>query len=513
MGLADLQRAIKGREDYLAGNKGSGGGGGGNFTYTQRIQFKEGQTKRVRFNGPVTEPIILRFHSFNEEFNPIICAVQFEAPEASPRVSDDGTYKGQFAHLMTKGPHDGCVFCFQYSSVKDKRIGFGRRAVYSVVDEEMYHAVPNERGATDKDGNLYVNDELCPNNGRCAYCRSPDPSLSERYYGGQKKWEMPMKSAMALMGQITVIQNYCACCWPEGAAVGVGIIQTEQYNCTNDQCGAEIPIDEYDPTVSLYHTCGACNQTMIPLETASCSNGCEGARRTTMWDGDWSVTRTGSSTLTSYSFHFLGVSEPQDWVLALEVPDLSAEEKPMNADKMAKKLGIANPFEHNRQQVPGHSGPTAAQRRPVSAGPAPALTGRQVPQAAPQAQGRAPVPQQAVTAPRVAPPVARPPVQRTVIGTHQAPQAQARREFVSYGEEDSSLLPSAPVRQTTPVVTQRPAVSAPRPQVAQKPVVAPPVAKAPLPVVRPVAAAGGGTQRAAIARSPFGPGKDDDIPL
>ena len=198
----------------------------------------------------------------------------------------------------------------------------------------------------------------------------------------------------------------------------------------------------------------------------------------------------------------------------------------MNADKMAKKLGIANPFEHNRQQVPGHSGPTAAQRRPVSAGPAPALTGRQVPQAAPprnqapapgaaapQAQGRAPVPQQAVTAPRVAPPVARPPVQRTVIGTHQAPQAQARREFVSYGEEDSSLLPSAPVRQTTPVVTQRPAVSAPRPQVAQKPVVAPPVAKAPLPVVRPVAAAGGGTQRAAIARSPFGPGKDDDIPL
>ena len=524
MGIADLQRAIKGREDYLAGNKGSGGGGGGNFTYTKRIQFREGQTKRVRFNGPITEPIILRFHSFNDEFNPLICALQFEVLDQNPKVSDDGTYKGQFALLMTH-PHDGCVFCFQHSAVKDKRIGFGRRAVYSVVDEEMYHAVPNEAGRVDREGNLYVNDELCPNNGRCPYCRSTDPQLAQVFYGGQRKWEMPMKSAMALMGQINVIQQYCACCWPKGAAVGVGIVQTQQYNCTEETCQAEVPIEEYDPTVSLFHHCKFCEQTMIPLETASCSRGCPEARRTTMWDGDWSVTRTGNSTMTSYSFHFLGVSEPEEWVLNLEIPDLSAEEKPMNAKKMAEKLGIPNPFERGRQQVPGHSGPTAAQRRPVTAGPAPALTGRQPqPQArpAPAPQVQRPVaavrpqvaPQQQVVVnqqpnrswappspvarammapvtPRVAPaPAPRPMVAPAPMVRAPAPvgRPQPQRESVPYGEDDStSLLPSTPRVAAPPTI---------RPQIAVRPQVS-----------------GGGTQRAAIVRSSFGPGKDDDIPF
>lgn len=556
MGLADLQKAIKGREDYLAGNKGSGGGGGGNFTYTKRIQFRENQTKRVRFNGPITEPIILRFHSFNDDFNPIICALQFEEPDQTPRVSDDGTYKGQFVELM-RAPHEGCVFCFQHSAVKDKRIGFGRRAVYSVVDEEMYHAVPNDAGRVDKDGNLYINDELCPNNGRCPYCRSTDPQLSALFYGGQKKWEMPMKSAMALMGQINVIQQYCSCCWPEGAAVGVGIVQTQQYNCTNEACQAIVEIEEYDPTVQIYHQCKFCEQTMIPLETAGCSNGCEGARRTTMWDGDWSVTRTGASTLTAYSFHFLGVSQPQDWVLDLEVPDLSAEEKPMNAKKMAEKLGIPNPFEKGRQQVPGHSGPNAAQRRPVSAGPAPALTGRQPQQ---QAQAR-PAPQVQRAAPPVAPqrqapaPVARPQV--------QPPQRPAAQVMVNQPQNrawapNPMAAPQAAVRAVVPATPRIALAPAPKPVAAPAPMVRPPVQRNAIgaPVGRPQPqresvpygggdddstsllpstpaprvqmgngrpqiavtgvrpqAPGGGTQRAAIAQSKFGPGKDDDISL
>ena len=464
MGLAELKKAIKGREEYLASGKSKGGGG--NFTYTPRINFREGQTKRVRFNGPINEPLVLRFHQFNDEYNPILCAYQFEAPQDGDEARDDGTFRGQYAHLLRE-PHAGCVYCFQYRAVKDKRIGFSTKAAYSLVDQELYHAVPNERGVTDKDGNVYINDELCSNNGRCPYCRSPDVNIQERFYGGQKKWEMPMKSAMALMGQIENIEQYCSCCWQPGAAVGSGIIQTISYTCPNDGCRADIPIDSYDPHASLFHKCAACNETVVPLETCSCTNGCEDARRTTMWDGDWQVTRTGTSTLTSYSFHFLGVSAPPQWVLDLDVPDLSAEEKPSSADKMAKKLGIENPFATvghgggNRQQVPGHA-PAPRQ------GPAPALAPRHAIQ--PQTPAR-------VAAPPVQHPFATAPVARPAAPPQRAPVVPAR-----------VAAPVAPARPAVVAAPSRAMVAAMAPR-ASAPVVAAPK---PLAIKTPV---GGGTVR------------------
>ena len=483
-GMAAMRLALKGRDEYLAGNsgRGSGGsggsGGGGNFTYTPEMRLWEGETKRVRFNGSQDEPLILRYHTVQPSNNPLVCAFQFEAPQHGDQDRGDGTSRGQYAHLL-KEPHPGCVYCFQYKAEKDKRIGFSNRAVYSLVDRELYHRIPNQQGTTDREGNVYINDELCSNNSRCAYCRNPDPAISDRFYGGQKKWRIPLKSSAGLLGQVNKIQEFCVCCWQPGAALGSGIIQTQAYTCSNPECQADIPIDDFDPlTMPVYH-CKACNVVGVPVETCVCTNGCEGARRTTLWDGDWSVTRTGTSTMTSYTFGFLGVSEPTEDVLACIAPDLSAEEKPSAAKKMAEKLGIENPFGnqggHQRAQL---QAPRGQQVQRPNSGPAPAL----------QRPG-AVAPQQQAQRAQVQAPVQRAPA--PIRGqVQQQPAQKAPAPGVGYEEPRPAQIQRqapAPIQKAQPAAVVAPKPLA-RPQMATTRTPAP-VAAAPRTLALPKPAA------------------------
>ena len=360
MGLGDLQNTVNNQ-----GKKGGfGGGGGGNFTYTKRLEMKGG-SKRLRFNGGPDEPLILLFHSFKtvlpsgyEKFDNVVCALPFMAPEPN---QNPRSIRGKFVSTMKDGvPHPGCVFCFARKN-GDKRIGgASERAVFAVLDCEFYHDVPNQEGKADRDGNVYVNEWLCQGAGRCQFCKSTETFIDkdrkrrmvrDRHRGGQCKWELAMKGAEALWGQYLTIRQWCACCWPTKAVEGIGEITTLGYNCA--VCEATIDLETYAPEKQMAHVCVECGTEMVPLEVAECSNGCEGARRASIFDGDWRVTRTGTGTSTSFTFTFMGVSDMESWMLDCQPPELIKEERPMGTKKAAEKCSIPDPFQG--QQVANHS--------------------------------------------------------------------------------------------------------------------------------------------------------------
>lgn len=380
MGFQQFQRTVQANDDR---NSGKGGG----FTrFTPEIKFQKGIAKKLRFNGSGDEPLAIATHSHksvddhgNERFATYICAKQFvgETDPNDPMV-------GEFASWMGGKAHEGCVLCIQKSH-GDKSIGgSSTRMVCSTLDEGLYHKVPNAQGAANSHGTVYVNDEPCTGTG-CKHCKStgmakvwdrkaekitPVP-IRDRHRGGQFKWRISSTSASALWNQIIEIRKFCACCWPKNAAEGAGLIDTLELKCPS--CEAPIDLDAYDYTTSVKHTCAACGESNEPTETAQCSNGCEGARRATMFDGSWKVTKNGEKTATTHTFQFLGVSELPDWTFDYEAPDLTKEELPFSAAKMAEKLGVVNPF--------GRGGGVAPRSPAPSRGRAPAGGNR----------GRAPV--------------------------------------------------------------------------------------------------------------------------
>ena len=391
-GFADrYQREIKNSNDRQGGK-----GGGFDFKYTPELKFRNGEVKRLRFNGSGEEPHLIDFHTHKtvddrgkEKFNSYVCAKQFVGTD-DPQNEKVGELKA-----WMKEPHPGCVFCHYKLMSKDKSVGgASARVVVSTLDGTLYHKVPNKDGVANSHGTVYVNDEACQGQ-RCPYCRSTAMAqvwdrtterliavpVRDRHRGGQFKWRIAMKGGEVLWNQILQMREFCACCWPQGASEGLNPVTTVSLACSS----CEAPIDplEYDYSVSVKHACPSCGVSAAPTEVVSCEGGCEGARRATMFDGEWKVTRSGEGVNTTYSFQFMGVSEMPDWSFEYEAPDLTKEERPMSAAKMAEKLGIPDPFQRSsqvssRSPAPGRA-PVPPQRpqapppgtRPQVAGRAP----------------------------------------------------------------------------------------------------------------------------------------------
>lgn len=381
MGLGDLSTALNKQKDRAEGKGGFGGGNLSPLVYTPKLKMRDGQSIVVRFNGSPDEPRVLLFHSFNRgngSYDSLICAVPFMEPRPGQRQDE---IRGKFSHLL-KEPHAGCVFCHEKKAGNKMVGGASEKAVLALVDTTSVHYVPNEEGTKNRDGEIYVNDRACTldDKGFCDHCDSQEVitwgkhkgvRVADKHYAGQFKWELAMAGATVLWGQYLQLRKWCAVCWPKGAGAGTGKIRTIKYACS--ECEALIDVRAYDPTKGLNFTCGTCQKVMVPTETCQCSNGCTDARRTSIWDGEWRVTRTGASTNTTYALVFLGVSPMEDWMFDLTPPDLDKEERPMSAAKMAEKLGVENPFQG--QAVSNSSSGGARITRPNSAGPAPAITG------------------------------------------------------------------------------------------------------------------------------------------
>jgi hypothetical protein len=143
---------------------------------------------------------------------------------------------------------------------------------------------------------------------------------------------------------------------------GTWSIEVVDYACS--VCEARAGLGNYDPTPDengavrtikcTNRKCSAARTAMVPDEIVECSNGCEDARRTTLWDGDWRVSRAGSSTSTSYNFQFLGVSAPEEWEGEHEPIDLKMEYRPFSSRKLAEILGVEDVTAGGR--VPAASG-------------------------------------------------------------------------------------------------------------------------------------------------------------
>ena len=452
MGLADLSNTLNRQKDRAAGGGGGGYSGGGNnlppLKYTPKLKMRDGETITVRFNGGPDEPRILLFHSIrkpnSESYDSALCGIPFMEPRSGQKPGD---IRGSFVHVM-KEPHAGCVFCAEKKAGNKAVGGASEKAVLAVLKCELIHKVPNEQGTKNRDGEVYVNDRACTfdDQGYCDHCDNKEvitwgefkgTPVSERRYAGQFKWELAMAGAGALWGQYTELRKWCASCWPSGSAVGVGKIRTTKYTC--DACGADISPREYDPTKKVYHTCSQCQNYSIPIETCVCSNGCEDARRTSIWDGNWRITRVGSSTNTTYTLVFMGVSEMEPWMFEMTPPDFDKEERPMSAAKMAERLGVPNPFQG--QQVSSSSSGGARMVRPnspppVRSGPAPAITG-------PRAAVQPPRTQNVIVPPGHANPDSRGTVVRQAVPPpRQVVQTRpAARPSVAISYEEASVMP------------------------------------------------------------------------
>lgn len=328
-----------------------------NRPFIQDFRLADGQTKDFRPNGAPTEPLTENYH-----------LVKYPPKFPDPRNPNKADFRSE--RCQKTDTSEECVFCF-YKDNGNKRIGKpSPRSGFLLIDASLYHDIPQANGKINKYTNKpYTNEIWCSDDQRCPQCAQG----VDRRYGGQKFWLLSIQYTGQLSSQVDNIGRDCAVCIR-------GRIRHRAWLCP--RCANTI---QFDPATQVATVCKTCNGNVQPIESVVCDKGCKDARRVTMWDGMWSVTRSGKETNTSYNFNFRGVQPMDDWMFDLNPPDVEELMKPKSFAKAAADIGVQNPFQggtvstatHQETQMYGtpQAAPAAPQRMTRSARTIRPLTG------------------------------------------------------------------------------------------------------------------------------------------
>lgn len=351
---------------YKARRAASGGGFGGNNRRerTPKMDYKANVPAVFRLNGyQDREPYIFASHT----------------------VQQPSKFPGGFPRRIYVPCADPqCVPCYtrqhkdeqEYAEVAERIGGVADRVAWNVVDYRFQHRAPKIDKQKERNGRSNPNfgkvviSQSGPNRGKpfivdqfctgrsCRWCQDKNPEYSKKELVGHCIFEVASMFNDTFMIKGAEIAEFCACCWKvdqESGDPAGGKIETVEWRCSTDvngePCNRIIPLGEYEPwpdgaDARMTYHCDRCGQDVYPEEVVVCSEGCENARRTSMFDGKWRMmwqTMPGTKS-ASAEFRFLGVTDSDAFFDGFAPKELEEEYQPIPARASAKWLGVPNPF-------------------------------------------------------------------------------------------------------------------------------------------------------------------------
>jgi hypothetical protein len=348
---------------YQARRAASGGGFGGNSRRerTPKMDYKAQVPAVFRLNGyQDSEPYLYPSHTIQQPS---------KFPGGYPRRVYVPCADAQCVPCYTREHKEESA----YAEVAERVGGVADRVAWNVVDYRFRHTAPKiDRQKTDRSGRPnpnygkvvmsrsgpnagkpFIVEQFCTGKG-CRWCGDKNPEYAKKEPVGFCIFEVASMFNDQFMLKGAEIAEFCACCWrrdPDtGDPVG-GRIEAVAWVCPTEGCGTEIALGDYEPwpdgaEAKMTHHCDQCGQDVYPTEVVVCSENCENARRTSMFDGKWRMiwrTMPGTKTATA-EFQFLGVSDPDTFFEGFAPKVLEEEYQPIPARASAKWLGVPNPF-------------------------------------------------------------------------------------------------------------------------------------------------------------------------
>lgn len=298
--------------------------------YVKTLKLRDGQTRtKFWFNGGPEEPYERRTHRM----------------KSKERKFD----------RQTCTDNEECVFCYSRENGNKGVNGSSSAHAYNIVETVYYHKAPmldrdTKKPVQKRDGSgPMMIDKACAGPDRCVQCKKKE----ERFRGGDKVLDIATMFGDQLIEEAMAISGACAACWQGNGDEdsGTGRIEVTHLECP--ECSTHIPMADFDPMVADTIECpnkkcesrkGAEKWEVVPVEVVVCSNGCENAKRVSIFDGPWEMTKSGKDTATRYTFKFQGVQPRPEWLMEYEAADLVKALGPLSPRKQAEILGIANPF-------------------------------------------------------------------------------------------------------------------------------------------------------------------------
>jgi hypothetical protein len=302
-------------------------------------------------NAPVLTDVVKSFYSVTAHYHP---------GSKRTMICSGGPLRAYKMHRM---PCPSCDIYWEDRAEADRkktagdrsdapnRIGRQEQLVYSVWDFGIYYEVPRQ----DRAGNFMMGQD---NNVLTSWVKADNPH--DPKYAGRYRWRQgEMKSFPISMAWRDTLVNYnSTVIGRDCAACGTGKIQHGGWHCAH--CGAFVFNQEqttYTPeqrtnTINTRHYC-QCGAHDFLTEVVACSNGCQDARRATVFDVDITAYKYKSGNSKAWQLHIIQSSTPYQLAApvengtpredfkVLDLPKLYAPTSPQDQIEILSRVGSA----------------------------------------------------------------------------------------------------------------------------------------------------------------------------